>query len=649
MVALESRSERSSGPRELFSISQVEKAFGPAYAPPGSEGCVRAWGERYLTGLKEPELTYEQALALPERTNEEKRERSSYIAKTFGKALEARADSWFINGTAAFDDEPGKRLFPGLHLLPHPSQLDVMPDGSRGYLNQVQVSTKLLSLHSPEALSFQGFKDAIFLVGGSRFLVDYKTTKPKVDNRKNAELGKPAGWWTWMKTPEQLLGDFQWNLYQWDEYSKHGAFLPSRWVYFASQETPQARAVDVQVRDIDPEQVKSVCTKLADHANVLRGYIREWKHARAAAARGGEIEIVSSLPKNITACNAFGRLCPYHIRSPGGTCAGGDDQLIPVGQLLSAPNARPIKSVEISVFEPGAFAFAGAPSSVSQAVGASQDMSIRDTINQQLAQQQAQGPQGGAPPGFAPQFTQAPAPQAFVPQGAPPQGAFPVAAPVTQAQPFAPQPAPQAFQPAPGQPGYAGSPQFGLQTGPLLAPHVGPPEYQQAFQPAPQAPPVQQAPAPAPVAPQPIVWVKGMPNPSDANWVYDGMGSWMPALQFQQEQQAAQAPTAAPVQTSPIPAVAQASAYGAPEQAQASEPDRSLSELAPGEQDTLGENEGPSAADLTALGALFITLVQSAIGMLGINTVRAAVEQIAGADGGNGAVKKSRGRPKKSA
>lgn len=622
LVALQSRSSNS-GPRELFSISPVEKAFGAAYMPEGSEGCIRAWGERYLTGLKEPEITYSEALALPERTPEEKKERSSYIAKTFGKALEARADEWFITGTASFSDEPGKRLFPGLHLLPHPTQLDVLPDGSRGYLNQQAVGVKLFSGASPEAISFQGFKDAIFLVGGSRFLVDYKTTKPKVDNRKNAELGKPAGWWTWMKTPEQLLGDYQWNLYQWDEYSKHERFVPSRWVYFASQETPQARAVDVQVGAIDPDRVKRVCTQLADRANVLRSYIRGWRASTDRAA------FTASLPKNVTSCNAFGRLCPYHVRSPGGTCAGDTDQVIPVGQLLTAPNARPIKSVTVPVFEPGAFQFAiphVIPAGPQWApTGASTDMSIRDTINQALAQNGAAP--GAQPPSYGPSPG---APTGFVPQGSPPVGAqpFPQAAPA---------PAPfqgghpaitQPFQPAPGQPGY--TPQAAQAAPQQPAPHVGPPEYQAQPQ-APQA-------APAPVQQQaPLAAPSQHPafgTQANAEWCCDGQGGYfsvkdIPAMLAAGHPQAlalwGQLPTAA--QQSLAPQGTLTGGVQAPTQ------------VTPGEtanSTQTDDSSNVSEADLTALGALFLTLIQSAVGMLNTGTAPDAP-------------KKKAGRPKKSA
>lgn len=81
--------------------------------------------------------------------------------------------------------------------------------------------------------------------------------------------------------------------------------------------------------------------------------------------------------------------------------------------------------------------------------------------------------------------------------------------------------------------------------------------------PAPGLPSAQFAPAPAVAPPAPVQWVRGMPNPSDPNWVYDGQGSWMPAAQFQAEQQQS-APLPPPVQSSPFPAVAQASAGPAP-------------------------------------------------------------------------------------
>ncbi len=242
-------------------------------------------------------------------------------------------------------------------------------------------------------------------------------------------------------------------------------------------------------------------------------------------------------------------------------------------------------------------------------------MSIRDQIAQQLAQQ-GQAPQG-APPGYGP--PPSPTPQGFVPQGQPPQGAplaqaYPQGAPQAPmgAQPFAGAP----FQPAPGQPGFA--------------PHVGPPEYQTVA----SAPAVAQAgqqgytppqPAQSAIPPQPIAQAAvaqqatvtgplpyGTPYGGYTGYFHDGRGGYFQAA----------------VETIVQPGAAAQLV-----------PDRSLSQLAPGEPDTLGENEGGAAeADLAALGALFITLVQSAIGMLNGKP-----------EGAADAPKKSRGRPKKSA
>ncbi len=424
-----------------------------------------------------------------------------------------------------------------------------------------------------------------------------------------------------MKTPEQLLGDYQWNLYQWDEYSKHEAFLPSRWVYFASQETPQARAVDVQLKDIDPERVKSICTQLADRANVLRGYIRGWRASTDRAA------FTASLPKNVTNCNAFGRLCPYHVRSPGGTCAGGDDQVIPVGQLLSSPNARPIKSVSVGVFEPGAFQF------TSDSLGANTDMSIRDQINQQLAQQQT-APQGAPPPGYAPQpapngyapaqgYGPPPAPAAFVPQGQPPQGAPPSG--------FAGAP----FAPAPGQPGYAPGPG----TDPRQPAHVGPPEGQaQAWGPPAQA--VASAPPVAPAVQRPAVPAGfGQQNGSPDHWT-DGANGWLDRTNFP----AACAYYGLDPNTFPNFAPAQAPSPGAPG-VQASAPQGTLpgganvSSIEQAGAEIAPESADDENADLAAVGALTVALFQAVLGLLGYGKTGAAGET----------PKRKAGRPKKSA
>ena len=569
--------QSKSGPREIFSISQVEKAFGPGYEQ--GSGCIRAWGERYLTGLKEPDLSYAEALALPAATNDQKRERSSYIAKSFGKALEAKADQFIRGEQLDFTDEPGKRFFPGAHLLPHPTTL-------AQYELQAPVNIRLFAPETAEPVSFQGFKDARFLPLGAPpsgwFLFDYKTTKPKVDNAKNRELGKPAGWWTWMKTPEQLAQDYQWNLYEWHEYATLEKLVPSRWVYFASQETPQARAVDMRP-DIDPralESVRAVVTDLARKGNQLRSYIRDFRKGLP----------VADLPRNTRNCQAYGRVCPYHRSQPGGTCEGGDNELVPIGQLLAKPGEIVIRDFQVGEFTPHFHATEG-----------SQMPNLRDTIN--AAMQQAQpGGQPSAPPN----------PSAFSPQGAAPAPAAPQGFPSGFQG--------QAFAPAAAQPGYSGP-----------APHVGAPEgWPAQQQPAPQQPaPATFTPPPPqrPQAPQGF----GVQGQNPEYWA-DGNGGWLDrqnmaaACQYYGldanvfpnfAPQAAPAPAPdRPVQTTVAPA---GSGETPKKRGRKSNAEREAAAAA-GQTFTLapGESAAPAteedADDLAAIGMLVVTLIRAVLG-----------------------------------
>lgn len=588
----------SHGPRELFSISQIEKAFGPGYEQ--GSGCIRAWGERYLSGLKEPEMSYAEALAMPATTNEQKRERSSYIAKSFGKALEAKADQFIRGEQVDFTDEPGRRFFPGVHLLPHPSTLD-------GFELQAPVNIKLLAPESPEPISFQGFKDARFLPRGAGpqgwFLFDYKTTKPKVDNAKNRELGKPAGWWTWMKTPAQLAADYQWNLYEWHEYSTLERLVPSRWVYFASQETPQARAVDMRPEQ-DPnalESVRTVVTRLASHGHQLRGYIRDYRKGLP----------VAQLPRNTSNCQAYGRTCPYHRSQlpPGhpNACEGGDNELIPMGQLLAKPGVVTVREFEIHEF-----AF--------QPEGTQHMGTLRDQIN--AATQQMQQPGQAPAMQGAPQGAPQQAPGQFAPQGAPPAAGFPSG---YQGQQFAP---------APGQAGFA------PQGGP--APHVGAPEgWQQAS--APQGMPgqqqapaqVQQAPAFTPPKPQaPNGFGQQAQNP---DYWSDGNGGWLdrhnmtaacayygldpntfpnfaPSV-VQQAPQGAQGSTAQTAPAAGANGAAQPTGGATKRRGRKTNAERAAAASgAPPEQALHDASEEEDADDLAAIGMLVVTLVRAVLG-----------------------------------
>lgn len=351
MVALE---QSKSGPRELFSISQIEKAFGPGYVEPGSEGCHRAWGFRYLAGLREPEISYDEAQKLPAETEAERRYRGGALARTWGKHAETFIEAYLRGEQLDPGNDTVRRLIPGFGLLPEPRAL-------LEYRFQAPVKVKTdpneldgwnqnwPSLAIPkDPISWQGFKDFTGWVAlpdrrALRFLIDFKTTTPKVDNGKNRELRRPLGSWAYMKQPGDIVRDWQFNLYQLEEIQTYGSPAAARWVYWASPEKdpryphrPEARATDVPAAD--PAQIVKVVEQLDQHARTLRSYIRQYR-AKSLT--------VLQMPANTEACNAFGG-CPYR-RDLGGQCDGSGATLT-IGKVADGASAS-------SMFDPSKYLF----------------------------------------------------------------------------------------------------------------------------------------------------------------------------------------------------------------------------------------------------------------------------------------------------
>ncbi len=462
-------------PREVFSVSQIEKAFGSAHEP--DSGCLRSWAYRYLAGLKEPEYTYEQACQLPEDTEALKKLKGGIKKKTFGKVFHSIAERYYRGETIDLLEDAANRFFSGSHLAPHPREC-----------SEIEIEKPIHVRTGPEGdqITWSGFKDLVVRVGGVRYLFDWKTTTPTVDARRNREHGKPAGAWTWQKDDRAIKIDYQANLYAYDELVNTGSLPRGRWIYFANSGKPDARATDYEP---EPELVRETVRVLDGHARVLRTQIREYKNVRSHTLEANVAAIGVYVQPNLSNCAAFGG-CPYRS-SVGGPCKAENNGVIPVGALsrtITRPEVKPRP-----VIGP-AFTFD---------IGA-QDMNIHE----QIAAAKAQREQGSPP-----------APSGFVPAGVPPH------VPVF--------PAPTV--PAPGQPPAAFNPDFAFGSAP-----TGP-----AWQP----PPLPIAPPPAP----PVkVWTRGMPNEQNPEYVYDGTGSWITVAQFRAE-------SAQTIQTSPIPAVAQAS------------------------------------------------------------------------------------------
>jgi len=242
-------------PREVFSASQLDTA----------SGCKRAWGYRYLAGLKTAEPDYHDYDRL------EKRDRTL----AFGKALHARLESYFKGETVVWTDDIGQRALVGLHLLPQAPPVRV----------EEQISISLATSYEP--IVWNGFKD----LASAAILYDYKTT----------------GDFRWMKKSHELIVDPAANIYALDEMTRSGLNRQyCRWVYFARNDRPEARPVDFT---IEREGAHAIVAGLSLDAANLRTTMRDY--ATGAVS-------VEDLPFNVATCRKYNG-CPYHF-SAGGPC-----------------------------------------------------------------------------------------------------------------------------------------------------------------------------------------------------------------------------------------------------------------------------------------------------------------------------------------
>ena len=242
-------------PREKFSASGLSTA----------SDCMRAWGYRYLVGLKTKEPDHRDYDRLNPRDK----------ALAFGKALHARLEAYFRGEAVVWTDDIGQRALVGLHLLPQAPPVRV----------EEQISVRLDTSYEP--ILFDGYKD----LSSPIILYDYKTT----------------GNFRWMKSPADLRKDPAAAIYACDEMIKAGpsrAEQQCRWVYFARNDRPKAEPVDFTITRSEAHSIVSAMS--LDAAN-LRSTMRAWD------GNG-----VDHLPVNVGNCRKYNG-CPYHV-STGGPC-----------------------------------------------------------------------------------------------------------------------------------------------------------------------------------------------------------------------------------------------------------------------------------------------------------------------------------------
>jgi len=474
-------------PRAVFSPSQVEKADADVVyknfrGEDESNGCLQAWGYRYLEGLKEPDPEWHE---LPEDAT------PAMKARPFGKALHTQNENYYKGIPFDLSTEPGQRAHAGSHLLPHPTECRAVYTEQRLKIRTTPSQAAGYGSGISEPIAWNGSKDLTAdLLPGSRFspglwLIDYKSTKDFNAYQKDAA---------------KLATDGQAQLYSLDVMVEYQLpQLPCRWVYYASPACKgPARALPTDfVASWAP--ALEVVQRMTDKAAELRAYITLYREKKIQ---------VSDLPPQQLACKSFGG-CPY---GAGHKVRGPNDAK---GKATWVPMPGPCKNdVRYESEAHGGIILIGRLTHMTTQNAAPQ--SIAEKVAAATAAAQGQAPPGwvgtGAPgyPASAGAHLGQPLPNGgFTPQAQAPAGSGPVATPPIGAPlapfqaPGGPAPAPTMFTPVPG-----------------LTPNTPAP--------APSVPQAAPAPAPAPVAqrPQPPQGF-GQQSPGNPDYFTDGQGGWL--------------------------------------------------------------------------------------------------------------------------
>ncbi len=280
--------------------------------------CRRAWGYRYLEGLRYGEQPWQPAkafeadfkwpewvdvkavLASPEQhrsglTLAQRiigRQRSS----AFGKAMHSIGEGWYHGEDVAWNSEPGKVFLSGTAMLPHPSRCHAVR------IEQPIGGVPYTSAHLGETMLLEA--------GGIHFM-GYIDLEVYPHESESARLGLPPGWAVidykstkdlrWAKKAEELQHDAQASIYAYAHAHSdrgQGEAPPQRWVYFQTQDAKRALAVDVRPTYKDASSRVHLMVDQAKRLDIL--------------------ESIDQCMPNPSACPEFGG-CEFHI-SKGGPC-----------------------------------------------------------------------------------------------------------------------------------------------------------------------------------------------------------------------------------------------------------------------------------------------------------------------------------------
>jgi hypothetical protein len=268
--------------------------------------CQHAWALRYIAGVRDPDVSWDQIVAGAPHTNRQR-------ATALGKAVHAVLEAWQLSGNGHAPDIdwrglPGAIALSGAHLMPHPSEV-IEAQVERG-IGRVALPpregdgpTTALRVHG---VLWAGYRDLLVKPNAEAaarlglrddwILIDYKST---------ASIERYA------LTPAELARDVQANLYALDVCEELAReYVQARWIYFETKRVRRAAAVDATLRRDDALAVLEPCAALARELDAIPD--------------------VASAPKNPLACGDYGG-CPHH-HSVGGPC----DARRSIGSLIQA-------------------------------------------------------------------------------------------------------------------------------------------------------------------------------------------------------------------------------------------------------------------------------------------------------------------------
>jgi hypothetical protein len=252
--------------------------------------CKRAWALCYIAGLREPEISW---AAIEAGAPHEPRQRSTAL----GKAGHTVLEDWYEHRTPAWQSFPGQVMHAGVHLLPHPDNVEQAlvesPIGSERIDNPDPNGPQ--SARTIDGVRWAGFKDLVAYAPGelARLEIDAPDGWALFDYKTSAHIQRYA------LSPAELAADLQANLYAYDVCERFALdVIPARWVYFETKRVRRARPVDTTIAR-------------ARALDVIAPF-------NAIARELDTIAAVDSAEMNPQACGDYGG-CQYHV-SRGGPC-----------------------------------------------------------------------------------------------------------------------------------------------------------------------------------------------------------------------------------------------------------------------------------------------------------------------------------------